>query len=65
MKKAIEYREHARECLDMANVASDPEKRTMLLKMAETWEGLAKDREAHLAAQERIAALETKDLSAK
>lgn len=31
----------------------------MLAKMAETWETLAVEREAHLARQQRIAALET------
>ena len=43
----------------MAAHTNDPEQRTMLLKMAETWEGLARDREEHLARQERIAALES------
>jgi hypothetical protein len=30
----------------------------MLFKMAETWETLARDREAYVVRQERIAALE-------
>jgi hypothetical protein len=57
MKKASEYLEHAAECRTLAGAAK-PEHREMLLKMAETWENLAKDREEQLARQQRLAALD-------
>jgi hypothetical protein len=37
MKKVSEYRQHARECRDMAARTTDPNQRSMLLNMAETW----------------------------
>lgn len=46
MKKVEEYRAHAAECLAMARRAGNEEQRVQLLKMAETWETLAKQREA-------------------
>jgi hypothetical protein len=58
LKKASEYYQHARECHEMATRTSDPEQRAMLLKMAETWQGLAKNREQHIKRQQRIAAIE-------
>jgi hypothetical protein len=44
MKKAAEYRDHATECRKLASIM-DGEDRDQLLKMAETWEQLAEDRE--------------------
>jgi hypothetical protein len=60
MKKAIEYRQHADTCRQMAGGANSSEHRQMLLKMAVTWDSLAADREAHIARQERLALLESK-----
>ena len=45
MKKASEYREHAKECRDMAAKARSQEDRETLLHMANTWEELATARE--------------------
>jgi len=58
MKKAEDYRAHARECRDMAANARDGKTQDMLLKMADTWDSLAQDRDIQLARQERIRALE-------
>jgi hypothetical protein len=57
MKKAEEYRAHAEDCRQLA-ARGDARARAQLLKMAETWESLAMDREANIARQERIKALE-------
>lgn len=57
MKKAEEYRANAEECRKLA-ARGDASARDQLLKMAETWESLALDREADIARQERIKALE-------
>jgi hypothetical protein len=56
VKKASEYRQHAEECRMLAANAK-PEHRDMLIKMAETWDTLAANREAQLARQERIEAI--------
>ena len=58
MRKIEEYRRHADECRQLATQSSNEETRTQLLEMAETWEGLAHDREIQIARQKRIAALE-------
>ena len=58
MRKVEEYQRHADECRQLANRSSNEEARTQLLQMAETWEGLARDREEQIARQERITALE-------
>ena len=58
MKKASEYHEHAEECRLLAGRSLDPEHKDALIKMAETWENLAREREALVARKERIAALE-------
>ena len=42
----------------LAGRSLDPEHKVALIKMAETWENLAKEREALVARKERIAALE-------
>lgn len=44
MKKASEFQEHARECLALAEGMKPGEHRDQLLRMAETWESLARDR---------------------
>ena len=59
MKKASDYRRHAEECRALAESAALPEHRDQLLQMAGTWDMLAKQREAELARQRRIAALAT------
>jgi hypothetical protein len=58
MKKASEYREHAEECRVMGRRAREPDHKTMLAEMAETWDNLAGQRQEHLARLKRIAALE-------
>jgi hypothetical protein len=57
MKKVEDYRQHAAECLQMANRSRSPTDREMLLNMALTWDLLATDRAAHIERQKRIAAL--------
>ncbi|NNM77812.1 hypothetical protein HJG53_12940 [Sphingomonas sp. ID1715] len=44
MKKASEYREHARDCRDLAAQMAGAQQREQLLSMAEHWEKLAADR---------------------
>jgi len=58
LKKISEYHEHAAECRKMANRAKEPNQKAMLAKMAATWENLAREREAHMARQKRLAILE-------
>ena len=58
MQKASEYHKHAEECRMLAGRSLDPEHKAALIEMAETWENLAKEREALVARKERIAALE-------
>jgi hypothetical protein len=57
MKKIEEYREHAAQCRQLAQ-RGDSTTRQQLIKMAETWESLAVDREKQIARQERLEALE-------
>jgi hypothetical protein len=45
MKKAFEYREHAKECRALARTALTDGERQQLIQMAETWEALAEQRE--------------------
>lgn len=45
MKKASEYRQHAAECRTLAQKMDLGEHREQLLRMAETWDKLAQDRE--------------------
>lgn len=45
MKKALEYRQHAKECRVLAAQAVSEEDRQQLIAMAETWEALATERE--------------------
>ena len=44
MKKASEYRLHAKECRDLAAKMESAEQREQLLEMADHWETLASDR---------------------
>lgn len=44
MKKASEYRQHARECRALAAQMESAEQREQLLQMATHWETLADDR---------------------
>jgi len=57
MKKTEEYRAHAEECRALAT-RGDAAAREQLMKMAETWESLAIDREKQIARQQRINELE-------
>jgi hypothetical protein len=45
MKKAFEYRDHAKECRALARTALTDGERQQLLQMAETWDALAVQRE--------------------
>ncbi|RAK62472.1 hypothetical protein [Phenylobacterium kunshanense] len=44
MKKASEYREHARECRVLAAQMDSADQRDQLLQMAAHWDALADDR---------------------
>jgi hypothetical protein len=44
VKKVEEYRQHARECRDLAAQMPSAEQREQLLAMAEHWERLAQER---------------------
>jgi hypothetical protein len=46
MKKASEYRMHAKECRDLAATMESAAQRDQLLEMAAHWEKLARDRVA-------------------
>jgi hypothetical protein len=46
MKKASEYRQHAKECRELASHMDVAEQRKQMLEMAEHWERLAADRAA-------------------
>jgi hypothetical protein len=58
MKKASEYRQYAIECRTLATSATSDEHRHMLLKMAETWDGLGSRREARMAQKQRLKELD-------
>ena len=62
MKKVEDYRAHAAECRALARNTSNEEQREGLLKMAETWEGLAQDRLAQTARDKRIDALSGRNI---
>jgi 2-oxo-4-hydroxy-4-carboxy--5-ureidoimidazoline (OHCU) decarboxylase len=55
MKKASEYREHARECRALAATMDSAQQREQLLQMAEHWEKLAEDRVALIRAHPELA----------
>jgi len=61
LRKVEEYRRHADECRQLANLAFTDEQRHQLLHMADRWEGLAHDREQLLARLRRIEKLESGD----
>ena len=52
MLKLEEYRQHAEECRALARKMPAGEKRDQLLRMAETWDSLARERESRMLAQE-------------
>jgi len=58
MKKVEDYRQHAQECRLFGSRARSPDDRAMLVNMADTWESLAAARKAHIARQQRLAALD-------
>jgi hypothetical protein len=54
MKTINEYRQHAAECQQLAKRARTAEDREMILKMADTWEELARSREKMLETRARV-----------
>jgi hypothetical protein len=48
MKKTDEYLKHAKDCRGLAKQMESGEQRDQLIKMAETWEVLARERERTL-----------------
>jgi hypothetical protein len=46
MRKASEYRQHAKECRDLAVQMDSADQRALMLQMAEHWDTLAADRVA-------------------
>jgi hypothetical protein len=48
------YREHARECREMAGKALTADHRRRLLELAAQWEALAEDREKLIKTQQRL-----------
>jgi hypothetical protein len=51
LKQAEEYRQHARECGELAKRALTRSERDQLLELADTWERLAGERMASLPSQ--------------
>ena len=51
MKNVEEYRQHAKECRELAKQALTRSERDQLLELAATWERLANERRAALPAQ--------------
>jgi hypothetical protein len=58
MEKVSEYLTHAEDCRRLATFTSNVEHKAALIKMAETWEGLSRERAERLKRQQRIAALD-------
>jgi hypothetical protein len=54
MMKVADFRRHAEECQKLARSAGFAEHRDKLLKMAQDWEKLAKERELQLAKEEGL-----------
>ena len=54
MRKVEDYRKHAEECRAMLARTRSEDERQMLLRMSETWESLAQNREEQIARQKRI-----------
>ena len=57
MKKASEYHQHSKECRELAARSGNAEHRAALIKMAETWENLARNRTAQMARRKRLETL--------
>lgn len=55
MKKASEYRLHAKECRELAASMESNEQRAQLLQMAEHWDKLATDRVALISKHPELA----------
>jgi hypothetical protein len=55
MNKASEYRQHAKECRNLAAQMESAVQRDQLLEMAEHWEKLASDRVALIANHPELA----------
>jgi hypothetical protein len=55
MNKASEYRQHAKECRELAAQMESAVQRDQLLEMAEHWEKLASDRVALIAKHPELA----------
>lgn len=55
MRKASEYRQHAKECRDLAAHMEQAPQREQLIEMAEHWEQLAEDRAALIARHPELA----------
>ena len=53
MKQAAEYRQHAAECLKLANNARNEVERRQLLEMAAAWERMAVEREHQIMREEQ------------
>jgi hypothetical protein len=62
MKKVEEYLEHAEQCRTLAT-RGNANTRQQLLKMAQTWEQLAADRQAQIGRQSRLATWEMLPIS--
>lgn len=58
MNKASKYLRNAQECRRLIGTVSQPQQKAMLQSMADTWEGLAADRERQVQQKQRIAILE-------
>jgi hypothetical protein len=58
LQKASEYHLRAEECRGLAAKTNNLEHKTMLQRMAETWENLSLQRERLIARRARITALE-------
>ena len=58
MKKASEYREHARECRELGRTSRNPDERAQLDELARMWDTLATDRELILREQATLDAME-------
>jgi hypothetical protein len=55
MKKASEYRDHARECRELASHMDSDDQRALMLQMAGHWEKLAADRVALISKHPEVA----------
>jgi len=63
MKKTAEYRAHAADCWRMAGRTSNIEHKSMLTKMADTWDLLARQQEVRFLRHRRIAEIEGREIS--